>query len=320
MGKKHIVMDIGGSKILGAVMDEDNKILCRVKKKTKPELGVEAVDERIADTIKELLQKCDMDKDDITAVGAGAPGVVDTASGTILFSPNIPWRNHPLGDNIRKLTGLPFLVGNDVNVGVLGEWKFGAAKGYAHVVGLFAGTGIGGGVVIDNKLFTGSRFAGAELGHMILNTEGPLCNCGQRGCLEAYTGKHAITREIRSMVNRGAKSNLLESMDPEDATVKSGALAKALKSEDEVALQVFDRVGYYLAAGVGNLVNIFNPEVFVLGGGVMEATEEYLMPIVKEDLPLFTWPAMLSEVSVCASALGDDAILYGAKALVLENR
>lgn len=319
MGKKHIVMDIGGSKILGAVMDEDNTVLCRVKKKTKPELGVEAVDGRIADTIRELMQKCDIKKDEVSAVGAGAPGVVDTGSGTILFSPNIPWRNHPLGANIEKLTGIPFLVGNDVNVGVLGEWKFGAAKGFSNVVGLFAGTGIGGGVVIDNKLFTGSRFAGAELGHMILNTEGPQCNCGQRGCLEAYAGKHAITREIRSMVNRGAKSNLLESMDPEDATVKSGALAKALKAGDEVAIQVFDRVGYYLAAGVGNLVNIFNPEVFVLGGGVMEATEEYLMPIVRKYMPLFAWPAMLGEVTLSPSALGDDAILFGAKALVLES-
>lgn len=320
MGSKHIVMDIGGSKILGAVMDEQNNILCRVKKKTRPELGIEAVDGRIADTIGELLEKCKLRKEDISAIGAGAPGVVDTATGTILFSPNIPWRNHPLGANMEKAMGMPFLVGNDVNVGVLGEWKFGAAKGYANVVGLFAGTGIGGGVVIDNKLFTGSRFAGAELGHMILNTEGPQCNCGQRGCLEAYTGKHAITREIRSIVNRGGKSDMLESMDPEDATVKSGALAKALKGGDAVALQVFDRIGYYLAAGIGNLVNIFNPEVFVLGGGVMEATEEFLMPIVRKYLPLFAWPAMLSEVNLCPSTLGDDAILYGAKALVLEGR
>lgn len=319
MGSRHIVMDIGGSKILGAVMDEDNKILCRVKKKTKPELGAAAVDGRIADTVGELLEKSGLKREEVSAIGAGAPGVVDTATGTILFSPNIPWRNHPLGANLEKATGIPFLVGNDVNVGVLGEWQFGAAKGFSHVVGLFAGTGIGGGVVIDNRLFTGSRFAGAELGHMVLNTEGPQCNCGQRGCLEAYAGKHAITREIRSMVDRGAKTNLLESMDPEDATVKSGALAKALKAGDPVAVQVLERVGYYLAAGIGNLINIFNPEVFVLGGGVTEATEAYLMPLVERWLPLFAWPAMLSEVRLCASSLGDDAILYGAKALVLQT-
>lgn len=319
MGRKHIVMDIGGSKILGAVMDEENLILCRVKKKTKPELGAESVDGRIAEVVAELLAKSGLKKEDIAAIGAGAPGVVDTAKGTILFSPNIPWRDHPLGPNLEKVTGIPFLVGNDVNVGILGEWKFGAAKGFSHVVGLFAGTGIGGGVVIDNKLFTGSKFAGAELGHMILNTEGPQCNCGQRGCLEAYAGKHAITREIRSMVNRGAKSDLLESMDPEDATVKSGSLAKALKAGDPVALLVLDRVAYYLAAGIGNLVNIFNPEVFVLGGGVTEATEAYLMPLVEKYLPLFVWPAMLSEVSLRPSALGDDAILFGAKALVEES-
>lgn len=319
MGSRHIVMDIGGSKILGAVMDEENRILCRVKKKTKPELGVEAVDGRIADVVAELMQKCGLEKSDVAGIGAGAPGVIDTESGVILFSPNIPWRNHPLGPNIAKRTGLPFLVGNDVNVGVLGEWEFGAAKGFAHVVGLFAGTGIGGGVIIDNRLFTGAKCFGTELGHMILNTEGPTCGCGQRGCLEAYAGKHAITREIRGMVNRGAKSDLLESMDPEDSTVKSGALAKALKAGDPVALQVIDRVAYYLAAGVGNLVNIFNPEVFVLGGGVTEATEEFLMPLVAKYLPQFAWPAMLAQVRLVASALKDDAILYGAKALVIES-
>lgn len=319
MGKKHIVMDIGGSKILGAVMDEDNKILCRIKKKTRPEQGVDAVEKRIADTVLDLLKQCGLQKADIAAVGAGAPGVIDTEKGIILFSPNIPWREYPLGPNMEKVLGLPFVVGNDVNTGVLGEWKYGAAKGFSHVVGIFAGTGIGGGVIIDNKLFTGSRFAGTELGHMILNTEGPYCNCGQRGCLEAYAGKHAITREIRSMIVRGAKSNLLESMDTEDATVKSGALAKAVKTGDPVAVAVLDRVGYYLAAGIGNLINIFNPEVFILGGGVTEATETELMPLVRKYLPLFTWPAMLSEVSFRASTLKDDAILYGAKALVLEN-
>ncbi len=319
MAKKHIVLDIGGSKVLGAVMDENNKILCRVKKKTRPDQGVEAVDKLIQEIVLQLLKEANLQKSDIAAIGAGAPGVIDTAKGLIIYSPNIPWRNHPIGDNMQKALGLPFVVGNDVNVGVLGEWKYGAAKGYANVVGIFAGTGIGGGVVIDNKLFTGSGFAGTELGHMIINTEGPQCGCGQRGCLEAYTGKHAITREIRSRINRGEKSNLLESMDPEDATVKSGAFAKAIKAGDPVAVQVLERVGYYLAAGIGNLINIFNPEVFVLGGGVTEATEEWLMPIVKKHLPQFAWPTMLAEAKFFASALKDDAILYGAKALVLGN-
>lgn len=320
MAKKHIVLDIGGSKILGAVMDEDNKILCRVKKKTRPDQGVEAVDKRIQDVVCELLKQAKLEKSDIAAIGAGAPGVIDTAKGLIYFSPNIPWREHPLGANMEKELGIPFIVGNDVNVGVLGEWKYGAAKGFANVVGIFAGTGIGGGVVIDNQLFTGSKFAGTELGHMIINTEGQMCNCGQRGCLEAYTGKHAITREIRALVNRGAKSNLLDSMDPEDSTVKSGALAKALKSGDPVAVQVIERVAYYLAAGIGNLINIFNPEVFVLGGGVTEAMEEQLIPMVEKYLPSFTWPTMLKEVSFRASALKDDAILYGAKALIIGSQ
>lgn len=319
MGKKQIVLDIGGSKILGAVMDEDNSILVRTKKKTKPELGAEAVDVRICEVINELIERSGLQRNDIVAVGAGAPGVIDTSSGIVLFSPNIPWRNHTLGQNIEKCTGIPFIVGNDVNTGVLGEWKYGAARGFSHVVGIFAGTGIGGGVIIDGKLFTGSKFAGTELGHMILNTEGPMCGCGQRGCLEAYAGKHAITREIRSLHERGVKSNLMDSMDPEDLTVRSSALSKAIKAGDQVALVVIDRVAYYLAAGIGNLINIFNPEVFILGGGVAEATGAQLMPLIEKYLPQFAWPAMLSSLSLRLSALGDDAILYGAKALIMER-
>lgn len=319
MAKYYLCLDIGGSKILGAVLNEKQEILCRVKKKTKPETGREAVDDRIKEVISELIVTSGMDPKELKAIGAGAPGVIDTKSGTILYAPNLPWKDHQIASVMEDAFHVPFIVGNDVNVGVLGEWKFGAAKGCAHAVGLFVGTGIGGGIIIDNKLFTGSNFKGAEVGHMILNTEGPLCNCGQRGCLEAYASKIAITREIKANCSMGRESSAYESLKEKDAIIKSTVLKKAVTEGDPVAVSALDRAAYYLAAGAGSLINVFNPQVLVLGGGVVEALEDEIMTMVKKHLPRFTWPAMLSDVTVKASTLKDDAILYGARALISET-
>ncbi|MCX7774155.1 MAG: ROK family protein [Clostridia bacterium] len=318
MGQKFICMDIGGSKILGAVVDENNEILHRVKKKTKAELGTEAVDSRIKEVIEELIAESKIDREDIRAIGAGAPGVIDTDKGTVLYAPNIQWKDHPLGRIIEEAYKVPFVVGNDVNVGVLGEWKYGAARGYSHALGIFVGTGIGGGIIIDNKLFTGSKFTGAEVGHMTLNTEGPLCNCGQRGCLEAYASKIAITREIKAGLHMGVESSLAEAVENKEV-IKSGALKKAINEGDKLALSALDRAVYYLAAGAGNLINIFNPEVLVLGGGVMEALEEDIIPLFNKYITRFAWPTMLSQVKIKPSELKDDAIIYGARALINER-
>lgn len=314
-----ICLDIGGSKILGAVLNEKQEVVSRVKKKTKPELGREAVDNRIKEVVEELIATSGLPRSAIKAIGAGAPGVIDTASGTILYAPNLPWKDHRIGQAMQEAFGIPFVVGNDVNVGVLGEWRYGAAKGYSHVVGLFVGTGIGGGIIIDNKLFTGSRFAGAEVGHMIVNTEGPLCNCGQRGCLEAYSSKIAITREIRAGISMGYRSELAEALREKDQAIKSSALKKAVSENDSLAVSALERAVYYLAAGAGNLINIFNPQVLVLGGGVLEALEDEVMALFNKFIPRFAWPAMLSDVTIKASQLKDDAILYGARALISET-
>lgn len=314
-----ICIDIGGSKILGAVVNEKNEIQCRVKKKTRPEQGKDAVDSRIKEVIQELIDESGMAPGDLRAIGAGAPGVIDTKNGTILYAPNIPWKDHQIGKVMEDAFQVPFIVGNDVNVGVLGEWRYGAAKGYSNVVGIFVGTGIGGGVIINGRLFTGSRFAGTEVGHMTLNTEGPFCNCGQRGCLEAYSSKIAITREIKSGISMGIPSVLAEQLSEKDSVVKSGALKSAVGEGDQLAISALDRSVYYLAAGAGNLINIFNPEALILGGGVMEALGDYILPLFGKYVKRFAWPAMLSQVAVRESSLKDDAILFGARALIAET-
>ena len=319
MANAFICLDIGGSKILGSVLNEKNEIICRVKKKTRPEQGKEAVDAKIKEVIDELLTTSGVDRGSIKAIGAGAPGVIDTSIGTILYAPNIPWKDHCIGKIMEETYHIPFVVGNDVNVGVLGEWKYGAARGFSHVVGIFVGTGIGGGIMIDNKLFTGAHFAGTEVGHMIINTEGPLCNCGQRGCLEAFSSKIAITHEIQSGLSKGVKSTLSDVLSDKNTVIKSSTLKKAIIEGDQLAIGALKRAIYYLAAGAGNLINIFNPEVLILGGGILEALEAEIMPVFNRYLPKFAWPAMLSQVQIKASELKDDAILFGARALISET-
>jgi len=319
MGKRFICLDIGGSKILGAVINEDNEILCRVKKKTRPELGQEAVDKKIKKVVHELMAACGMDKKDLKAIGAGVPGIIDTKNGIVRYAPNLSWQDHAIGKVMEEEFQVPFVAGNDVNVGVLGEWRFGVARGCSNVVGLFVGTGIGGGIVIDGKLFTGSGYAGAEIGHMIINTEGPLCICGQRGCLEAYASKVAITRELKAGIARGLPSELKDILAEENGVIKSSDLKRAIHHGDQLAISTLQRAVYYLSAGIGNLINIFNPEMVILGGGVVEALEKEILELVGENIGRFAWPVMLDQTLIKAAQLKDDAVLYGARALISET-
>lgn len=319
MGKKYICLDIGGTKILGAVLDEKDNIAFKVKKKTKANKGIKEIEKRIIDVINELIKESGTDKNDIEAIAAGAPGVINQKNGEIIYAPNLPWKNYNLKEVVEKEFGIPFYIGNDANLGILGEWKYGIAAEKENVVGIFVGTGIGGGLVINNKLFTGRRYDAGELGHMILNTEGPYCNCGQRGCFEAYAGKVAITREIKAQIQRGRKTVLKDFID-EGPVIKSKALKYAIETKDSVALEVMDNAVYYLAAGTGNLINIFSPDMVVLGGGVLESLGDYIMPLLKNYVKRFALPELLSGTEIVQSKLGDNAIIYGALAVIKEEK
>ncbi|MFZ5987673.1 MAG: ROK family protein [Bacillota bacterium] len=319
MGSKYICLDIGGTKVLGAVFDEKNNIVFKVKKKTRVEKGMEKIEEKIVNVVEDLVNGSAVSWSDIAAIGAGAPGVINEDTGEIIFAPNLPWRNYDIKGIIEKKFNVPFFLGNDANMGMLGEWKYGAAVKKENVVGIFVGTGIGGGLIINNRLFSGPRHLAGELGHMVLNTEGPYCNCGQRGCLEAYAGKVSLTKEIRVQIERGRKTILKDLVDDDVSVIKSKALKKAIDEKDSVAIEVMDRAVYYLAAGTGSLINIFNPDMVVLGGGVLESLGEYMMPLLKNYVKRFSMPDVLEGTEIVQSLLGDDAILFGALALIKQK-
>ena len=313
-GSYIISLDVGGTKVLGAIFNKKHEIIYRLKKKST-ENGEESanVEQVIVNVVEEMLKESGIKKSEVTAIASTAPGVVDQEKGIVLFTPNLPWRNYNIKKSMEEKLGIPFFAGNDVNLGVLGEFKYGAAKGYQHVVGLFPGTGMGGGLILDGKLYTGNQFKAGECGHMIVEPEGPLCNCGQRGCLEAFSSKQGMTAYIRQQVSRGRESMMADAV--KDGVFRSKALKKAYAAKDPVAVEAVDRACHYLAIGTGNLINIFSPQLVLFGGGVIEAMGDIFLEKVLAEVDRYCMPSIRSTVELKNAALGDDSILYGCLAL-----
>lgn len=316
MAKKYnICLDVGGTKVLGVVFNEKDEIIHRVKKKTKS-MGSDAnnIEKLIINIVKELIDGAGIKKSEINAIAAGAPAIVDEAAGIVLDAPNLPWKNYDLKTPIEKEFGVPFYVANDVNAGVLGEFVYGAAKGHNYVVGLFPGTGMGGGMVLDGKLYTGYGYKGAEVGHMIVQPDGPLCPCGQRGCLEAFSSKKGMSAYIEEQTARGRESYLSDKIV--NGVFKSSHLKKALDKKDPVAMEAVDRACHYMAIATGSLINIFSPEIVVYGGGVMEACGDIFLEKIVEEVGRYCRLNIIPTVKFVKAGLGDYSNVYGSLAMI----
>ena len=316
-GKYNVCLDIGGTKVLGVIFNEKGEIIHRLKKRTK-ENGddVANIEQIIIDTVKEMLEEAGLKKSDINAISAGAPGVSDSASGIVLFTPNLPWRNYDIRTPIEKKFGAKFYIGNDVNLGVLGEYKYGVAKGYNNVVGIFPGTGMGGGIIVNGELYTGTGFKAGEIGHMVLDPEGPLCGCGQRGCFESFSSKKGMSAYIMQQVSRGRESYLSDKI--ENGVFRSKYLKKALKMNDKVAVEAVDRACHYMAVATGSLINIFSPDLIVYGGGIMESCGDIFLEKVLDEVDKYCMPSIRPTVELKCASLGDDSVIYGALAMIVE--
>ncbi len=316
MGRKYnICLDVGGTKVLGAIFDEDEKIVHRLKKKTKA--GGESsdnIEELIIGIVDEMMRCFGIGKSELHAISAGIPGVVDQDEGVVLFTPNLPWRDYDMRTPMEKRFGVPFYIGNDVNVGVLGEYKYGAAKGYHNVVGFFPGTGMGGGLILNDKLFTGHGHKAAEYGHMILDPEGPLCGCGQRGCLEAFSSKKGMSAYISQQISRGRKTLMEGKL--ENGVFKSKALKRAYEAGDAVAIEAVDRACHYLAVGTGNLINTISPDIVVYGGGLIEAMGDVWLEKILAEVDRYCMVSIRPTVELKCAALGDDSNLYGSLSMI----
>ncbi len=315
-----IGVDMGGTKTLAAVVNASGSILATAKIPTQAKDDTSIVIDRISDCIKEALQKSDIPEDTIRAIGIGAPGPLDPETGVVIFAPNLGWKDVPLKTELEQRTGIPTFVDNDVNVGTLGEHTYGSGRGVQNLVGIFIGTGIGGGIIMNGKLFHGASKTAGEIGHIIVQEGGPKCGCGNRGCLEALASRTAITKQLRNSIRKkGKKSVITELTDNNLQQIRSGTLAKALRSKDKLTRKIFKKTTKYLGVGIGSIVNFLNPEMIVLGGGVVEALDHDFIKNIRKATKKFALPNTLKGVQIVRAQLGDDAGVLGAAALARQR-
>ena len=235
----------------------------------------------ICKVIDKLLEN--VEKENIIGIGAAAPGIIDSDNGVVVFSPNMEWENYNLKKELEEKYGIEVFLGNDVNIGTLGEYLYGAGQGTKNIVGIFVGTGVGGGIIIDGKVYGGNIGAAGEIGHIVLNPDGPLCGCGARGCLESYGSKTAMQKEILAQIERGRDTVLKEVLTNGDSNIiKSESLKLGYENGDDVTVDAVNNASRYLGAGVATVMNMLNPEMIVLGGGVIESMGDIIIPMIKQ--------------------------------------
>ncbi len=312
-------IDLGGTKILAGVVSNDHQILGRAKRTTPAQEGGRAIVEAIVACAEEALETAGINRAQIGAVGIGSPGPLDVATGVILFSANLNVKNFPIGPEVSGIFDRPVLVQNDVRVGGYAELRLGAGRGYRDIIVAFVGTGIGGCLIQGGEIVTGSTGNAGELGHMILKAGGPPCGCGARGCMEALASKTAIARRVAKAVRKGLPTILGERMARKGGRLKSRDLAEAVMNKDVVALKEVQRAAHFLGLGLGNLVNVFGPEIVIVGGGVAGALGDSYLDLVRTAARshILTDPA--GTIRIERAGLGDNAGILGAALLARER-
>lgn len=306
-------IDLGGTFIKGGIVDEEGKIITIDKTPTEVEKGNFGVCENISNLINALIEKSGVDRSQIIGVGMGAPGMIDTIDGILKCSENLGFENYPIAKTLEKLTGFKVTVANDANAATLGEVKFGAAKNKKNVVMLTLGTGVGGGMVCNGELVEGNEGAGAELGHTVIAMGGEPCNCGRRGCAEAYASATALIRETKKAMSAHKDSKMwqvgIENVD--------GKTAFDFADSDKYAKEVVDNYVYALATIIVNFANTFRPDAILLGGGVCAQGDNLIKPLTEIVNREIYGGELGPQVPVIIAKLGNSAGVLGAAALVM---
>lgn len=317
MGKRHFIgVDLGGTNIKFGIVSDKGEVLYGGMLSAGAELGRSAILNNINRGIKQALAVAGKRRITIHGIGAGSPGTVNLKTGIIEGScPNIP---QMVGVNLKRWLSqsfpLPVRVDNDANLMALAESRFGAAQGFSHVLCLTIGTGIGGGIILDGKLFHGSSFAAAEFGHMTICHNGRKCNCGGIGCLEMYASAPAIVRDAKKLLKKNKKSVIHKLVDRDLNKLTTEILFQAEKKGDNLASQVIDQACAYLGAGIASAVNLFNPQVVVIGGGVSHGGEGFIRRIEKE-VKRRAFPSATRNLKIVRAKLGNNAGFIGAAIL-----
>lgn len=311
--------DLGGTKMLAQVYDDDWNVIAKERKRTKPGTTAKQGVDRIIDTIKDALKKAEMTSEDLKGIGIGCPGPIDMDNGLLLDLPNLGWEAVPLQDQVSKELGCPVAILNDVDAGTYAEYRVGAAKGARCAIGVFAGTGIGGGCIYQGEILRGAKVSAFEIGHIQVMSNGPRCGCGQRGCLESVASRLAIAAQAARTAYRGDAPHLLENCGVDLSKIRSGALSSSIAEGDIAIEEIILEAARYIGIAVATSVNLISPEVVVLGGGLVEAMPELFVPQVLRSANKRVMPAYRDSFKVVAAELEDDAGVLGA-ALWAEHR
>jgi glucokinase len=314
-------IDIGGTNlVVGSVAEDGSALRALASEPTHAEAGEKDVLNRLIALAKRAIEQTrqEVPEAEIIGIGVGAPGPLDTKSGVVLLTPNLGWVNLPLRRIIHERLSLPAALDNDANCAVLGEWWRGAARGSQNAIGITIGTGIGGGIIIDGKLFHGASDCAGEIGHTTIDTEGRRCKCGNYGCLEAYASGPNIALRAVEEIQAGAESRLAGYVGGDLEKVTAQTVYQAAHDGDDLALEVVNDTAKFLGASIANLVNVFNPEVVVVCGGVTLAGEHLFTPLRREVARRAFKPA----VAVCRIVpceLTGTAGVYGAARVFLDQ-
>lgn len=308
-------VDLGGTKILAGVFGPQLGLLQTAKLSTKSSRGFGSVVDRIARCVRDAVDEADMSLKQVQAIGIGAPGAVDSETGEVIFAPNLQWKDAPLCKELGKQLEIPVFVENDCTACTLGVHEVELKGRNRNLLGVFLGTGIGGGLILDGRVHRGFNGTAGEVGHMVLQVGGPKCGCGNNGCFEALASRTALFREIQQRVKAGEKTVLTEMLGDGLADLKSGDLRKALRKGDKLVEKVVESAAEFTGIAIANLINILNPEVVVLGGGVIDALEDEMMSIITKTALDYAMPGTIKGVEILASKLGDNAGITGAAVL-----
>ncbi|MCP4082235.1 MAG: ROK family protein [Planctomycetaceae bacterium] len=316
-GDYWVGFDLGGTKMLAVVYDASFQVAGRARKKTKGYEGKKAGLERIVNVVREALADAGVEPRQLAGIGIGCPGPLDIQQGIIHEAPNLGWKNVPIKETLQKEFNCPAIVGNDVDVGVYGEYRFGAGRDANCVVGIFPGTGVGGGCVYQGKLIQGKNCTAMEIGHIQISSEGAMDGAGNCGTLESLCSRLAISSEAAAAAYRGQAPFLLKDTGTDIANIRSGALAKSVK-EDQAVKKIMESAIKHLATGVVTMIHLMAPDVIVLGGGLVEAMPEFFVTNVTKCVNSRVLPAYRDVFKVVPAELGDDAAVMGAAAWAQE--
>jgi glucokinase len=306
-----IGIDLGGTNIVAGVVDENYKIIAKAKRKTRLPRPADDIIRDMAEIAREAVESAGISMDEVAMVGVGSPGTCNPETGIIEYSNNIRFENVHMCDMLGSLLGKDVYIENDANAAALGEALAGAAKGAQNCVCITLGTGVGGGIIIDGKIYGGFNYAGAELGHTVIMVDGLPCTCGRNGCWESYASATALIRQTREAMEKNPDSIMWEiagSLDNVDGRTSFDAMRKG----DTAGKEVVDRYIEYIACGLTNMINIFQPEILCIGGGICKEGDTLLKPleeyIKSERYSKFS----AKQTKLCVAKLGNDAGIIGA--------